>query len=104
MANSGGGYILIGVREINENSTGFFAQCKIPQPLLEALAASVGNRIEPPIQGLEVKDRSLQWDDKDITLVIVHIPLSISRPHGFQIAGCYQFRENGTTPTLENIP
>ena len=100
MANSGGGYILIGVREINEIAQDF---CTVQDSaaIVRSISGVCRHRIEPPIQGLEVKDRSLQWDDKDITLVIVHIPLSISRPHGFRSQGAINFVKRYDADTRE---
>ena len=61
MANAEGGYILIGVDEENE------------------------------IAKLEAKLHELRLQDKEYNLIIIHIPFSENRPHGFNSNGTLNF-------------
>ena len=90
MANADGGYILIGVSEKNKLATGF---CNVSEA--DKVAQSINGiclqSIKPRIWDLEVEPKSFQWDSKDITLVIVRIPASGTRPHGFLWKGSTNF-------------
>ncbi len=82
MANAEGGYIIIGISETNKLAQDFF-------PIDEAakLAQSINDiclkHIDPRIPNLEVEPYPLKWKNKDIELVIIHIPPSVRRPHSF---------------------
>ena len=82
MANAEGGYIIIGISETNKIAQDFF-------PINEAakLAQSINDiclqHIDPRIPNLEVKPYTVKWKNKDIKLVIIHIPPSGMRPHSF---------------------
>ncbi len=90
MANSEGGYILIGVDATDELATGF---CSVGEP--ERVAESINSIcldfIDPRIRGLEVKPRSITCNGNDITLVIIHIPPSEVRPHSILLENAIQF-------------
>ena len=82
MANAEGGYILIGVQE-----TAGLARDFLPVNNPDRIARSINSvclqSIEPRIPNLDVKTRSFEWNNKNITLVIIHIPPSDLRPHSF---------------------
>ena len=84
MANAEGGYILIGVSETNKIAQGLFSV-----PDAEKVAQSIRDTclqfIDPRIPNLEVEryPHPLEWRNKDIELVIIHIPPSEMRPHSF---------------------
>ncbi len=83
MANAEGGYILIGVDETNKIAQGFFNVFNA-----DRVATSIRDTclqfIEPRIPNLEVERYSLRWENKDIDLVVIHIPPSGIRPHSFK--------------------
>lgn len=90
MANAEGGYIIIGVDEEN----------KIAQEFVDILdAARKADSIEkichqhilPRIAKLEVKPHELTLADKTYNLIIIHIPFSENRPHGFNSNGTLNF-------------
>ena len=82
MANAEGGYIFIGVQEKSGRAQDF---CTIDKP--DSIAQSINDiclqYITPRIQNLEVKQRSFEWNGEEINLVIIHIPPSGLRRHGF---------------------
>lgn len=90
MANADGGYILIGVSEKNKLATGF---CNVSEAdkVVQSINGICLQSIKPRIWPLEVGPKSFQWDSKDITLVIVRIPASEQRPHGFLWKGSTNF-------------
>lgn len=100
MANAEGGYIFIGIQEDNGMAQGF---CPLNKP--EKIANDVRNicrqSIEPAIQHLDVKTRSLEWNGKAVTLVIIHIPPSAQRPHGFKWKGTINFVRRYEDQTTE---
>lgn len=83
MANAEGGYILIGVDEKNKIAQSFFTV-----PDAGKVATSIRDIclqfIDPRIQNLEVERYAMKWRNKDIDLVIIHIPPSGIRPHSFK--------------------
>ena len=92
MANTEGGYILIGVSETNKIAHGFFTV-----PDTNKVATSIRDTclqfIDPRIPNLEVELSSFQWNDNEITLVIIHIPPSEMHPHSFKWGGSTKFCE-----------
>ena len=90
MANAEGGYIFIGIQEEDGIAQGFFSVDKFEE--IENDVRNVCRQsIEPAIQHLEVKTRTFEWNGKDVTLVIIHIPPSDFRPHGFRWKGSINF-------------
>ena len=85
MANAEGGYILIGVDEKNKIAQGFFTV-----PDADKVAISIRDTclqsVDPRIPNFEVMryPHPLEWKNKDIELVIIHIPPSEARPHSFR--------------------
>ena len=90
MANTQGGYILIGVRAKNEVAHKF-CTVRDSADVVKSISGVCRHRIEPPIQNLEVEERSFKSEGKDITLVIIHIPPSDFIPHGFKLKGSINF-------------
>lgn len=90
MANTDGGYILIGVSEENKVAKGFF-----PVSDADRIAQSINGiclqHIDPRIRNLDVGPKSLQWNGTDIKLVIIRIPPSGTRPHSFTWKGSTNF-------------
>lgn len=83
MANAEGGYILIGVNEQDKIAQGFFSVCN-PEKVAQSIRDICHQYIDRRILNLEVELRKFQWNSKDITLVIIHIPPSEIGPHGFK--------------------
>ena len=100
MANAEGGYILIGVDEKAGLAQGF-VNVTNPKQIARSIRGICLSRIDPPIENLQVVDRSFEYDGKDISLVIVHIPPSESRPHGFKSQGYMSFVKRYDTDTRE---
>ena len=83
IANAEGGYILIGVREESKIAQNFFTVDNAPS-VAQSINAICLQYIDPRIPNLEVERYPLKWQDKDIDLVIIHIPPSGMRPHSFE--------------------
>lgn len=83
MANSDGGYILIGVREENKIAQDFFTVDNAAS-IAQSINAICLQYIDPRIPNLEVEPYSLTWQNRDIELVIIHIPASGMQPHSFK--------------------
>ena len=90
MANAEGGYILIGVGEEDK-----IAQRFVDIPETERKVESIHNtchqHIVPRIAKLDVKPHRLRLPDKAYNLIIIHIPFSENRPHGFNSRGTLNF-------------
>ena len=100
MANAEDGYIFIGVDEKNGLAQGFF-NVDNPKRVVQSIRGICLRRIDPPIRNLQVAERPIEWDGKGITLVIVHIPPSDFRPHGFKPNGSTNFVKRYGTDTSE---
>ncbi len=83
MANAEGGYIIIGISEKNKIAQGF---CPVPDAvnIAKSIKGICLQNIDPRIPNFEVEPCSLKWNNKDIDLVIIHIPQSGMRPHSFK--------------------
>ena len=90
MANAEGGYIFIGIQEKHEIAQGFFTVTN-PDQIVEDVSNVCRQSIEPAIQHLDVKKRSFEWHGAQVTLVVIHIPPSEMRPHGFKWKGSFNF-------------
>ena len=90
MANAEGGYILIGVQEKAGIAQGFFP-VKNADKIAQSIYSVCLESIDPRIRNLEVKTRSFEWKGKNISLVVIHIPPSDLRPHGFRWKGSTNF-------------
>lgn len=90
MANAEGGYILIGVDESNKIARGFFC---VPDAEKQAkiIYDTCHQYIVPRIARLEVKTCNLKWQNRHFDLIIIHIPFSENRPHGFDSNGTLNF-------------
>ena len=100
MANAEGGYILIGVSEKNDIAQGFFTVPEV-EKVIRRISEICRDFIDPSIPDLEVKEHNLQWNQKGITLVIIRIPLSEKRPHGFRSKGTNNFVRRHVDGTKE---
>lgn len=100
MANTEGGYILIGVDE-KSGLAQRFVNVANPAQIAKSIRNTCLHRIEPPLQNLQVAERTFECDGKDITLVIVHVPPSDFRPHGFKSQGSINFVKRYDTDTRE---
>ncbi len=100
MANAEGGYILIGVREDNKVAQDFFTVSDAIK-VAQRIKSICQQYIDTPILNLEVESypHPLQWKNTNIELVIIHIPPSERKPHGFRSRGTINFvkRDGDTT-------
>lgn len=100
MANAEGGYIFIGIEaedeiaqrlndvtEADRKADSIFDVCK--------------NTITPPIIGLEVKPYEVCYQDEIFNLIIIRIPFSENRPHGFNSRGSLNFVKRYGEKTIE---
>lgn len=90
MANAEGGYILIGVQEKDKIAQGFF---DVPdaESEVDSIYKTCHQHINPPITKLEVKPRKLRLPNREVNLIVIHIPFSENRPHGFNLRGTLNF-------------
>ena len=90
MANAEGGYILIGVEAEDEIAQRFH---DIPEAdkKADSIYDICRKIITPSIIGLEVKPYKLSLQDEIFNLIIIHIPFSENRPHGFNSRGTLNF-------------
>lgn len=90
MANAEGGYILIGVSERNKIAHKFV---EIPDAAKKAdsIYKTCQQHVLPCIAKLEVKPYKLTWLRQEYNIIIIHIPFSENRPHGFNSNGTLNF-------------
>lgn len=102
MANAEGGYILIGVSEKNKIARSFFTVSDVTK-VAQSIKSICQQYIDAPILNLEVEQypHPLQWKDRNIELVIIHIPPSERKPHGFQWKGTTNFVKRDADATRE---
>ena len=102
MANADGGYILIGVDEKNKIAQDFFT---VPDAakVAQSIKSICLQYIDAPILNLEVEryPYPLQWKNTSIELVIIHIPPSERKPHGFRSKGTINFVKRDGDATRE---
>ena len=93
MANAEGGYILIGVYadEDDNNIAQEFFDISDAKDKVKSIRDTCHDRIRPPIAKLEVKRHELRSQGKEFNLIIIHIPFSENRPHGFISQGTLNF-------------
>ncbi len=82
MANAEGGYIIIGISEKNKLAQDFF-HIDDAAKLAQSINGVCLQHIDPRIPNLEVEPYPLKWKNKNIELIIIHIPPSGMRPHSF---------------------
>ena len=90
MANAEGGYILIGVGEENKIAQRF-VDISDTERKVESIHNTCHQHIVPRIAKLDVKPYKLRLPDKAYNLIIIHIPFSENRPHGFNSRGALNF-------------
>ena len=102
MANAEGGYIIIGISEKNKVAQGFFSIDDAAK-LAQSIKSICLQHIDPPILNLEIEryPHPLQWKNENIELVIIHIPPSERRPHGFRSKGTINFVKRDADVTRE---
>lgn len=90
MANAEGGYIVIGVHEEDNIAQRFF---NVPNAEREAKSIydTCHQYIAPRIAKLEVEHYRLNTLEQEFNLIIIHIPFSENRPHGFNSNGTLNF-------------
>ena len=100
MANAEGGYILIGVEAEDEIAQRFH---DIPEAdkKADSIYDICRKIITPSIIGLEVKPYKLSLQDEIFNLIIIHIPFSENRPHGFNSRGTLNFVKRYGETTIE---
>ncbi len=100
MANADGGYVLIGVDEKDKIAQGFFTVSDADKVAI-SIRDTCLQFIDPRIPNLEVELSSFQWNDNEITLVIIHIPPSEMHPHSFKWGGSTNFVKRYNDVTRE---
>ncbi len=100
MANAEGGYILIGVDEEDEVAQRFSDISDAKNKSL-SIYDTCRKFITPPIADLEVKSRKLSFQGNIFNLIIIHIPFSENRPHGFNSKGTLNFVKRYGDTTIE---
>ena len=90
MANAEGGYILIGVDE-EDKIAQKFVDILDAERKADSIYKTCHQHILPRITKLEVKPHSLRLPNKEYNLIIIHIPFSENRPHGFNSNGTLNF-------------
>ena len=100
MANAEGGHILIGVREENKVAQDFFTIDDAANVAQSIIGVCLQN-IDPRIPNLEVEPYSLRWKNRNIDLVVIHIPPSEMRPHSFIWKGTTNFVKRYNDVTRE---
>lgn len=100
MANAEGGYILIGVSETNKIAQGFFT-INDAANVSQSINGVCLQNIDPRIPNLEVEPYSLQWGNRNVDLVVIHIPPSEMRPHSFRWGGATNFVKRYADVTRE---
>ncbi len=100
MANDVGGYILIGVDEEDEVAQRFW---DIPDAdrKADSIFDTCRKLITPPIIDLDVKPYKLSFQDEILNLIIIRVPFSENRPHGFNSRGTLNFVKRYGETTIE---
>lgn len=90
MANAEGGYIVIGVHEEDKIAHSFF---NVPDAEREAKSIydTCHQYIVPRIAKLEIEPYNLRWQEQEYNLIVIGIPFSENRPHGFNSNGTLNF-------------
>ena len=100
IANAEGGYILIGVYEKDKVAQRFINVSDVEREA-ESIYDICHQHIVPRIAKLEVKTRKLRWQGEIFNLIIIHIPFSENRPHGFHSKGTLNFVKRYADTTKE---
>ena len=90
-ADSEVGYILIGIDADNNNIAREFFDISDAKNKAKSIYDTCLQHIKPRIAKLEVESRSLEWQNQEYNLIIIHIPFSENRPHGFDSNGTLNF-------------
>ena len=102
MANADGGYIFIGVHEEGKIAQDFFT-ISDAATVAQSIKSICLQYIDPPIPNLEVEryPYPFPWKNTNIELVIIHIPPSERKPHGFRSRGTINFVKRDGDATRE---
>ena len=90
MANAEGGYILIGVDEKNKIAKEF-VDILDADGKADSIYKTCQQHIVTRIVKLKVKPYKLRLSAREVNLIIIHIPFSENRPHGFNSNGTLNF-------------
>lgn len=90
MANAEGGYILIGVVEENKIAKKFVDIHEVERKA-DSIYKICHQHILPRITKLEVKPYKLTLLGQEYNIIIINIPFSENRPHGFNSNGALNF-------------
>ncbi len=82
-ANSQGGHIVLGVIEENDVAVGFIDIAK-PEDEIDHIRDNCLSKITPQVPGLNFAAIRVTFAAKQSTVVVVHIPPSGVRPHGYR--------------------
>jgi hypothetical protein len=87
MANTAGGVLLIGVEEKGERAVGIpgIALENGDRDPMERYERMLRDRIEPPIQGIQIKAIPVGKEGKKV--IAIGVPTSMSRPHRTKVSG-----------------
>jgi predicted HTH transcriptional regulator len=87
MANTAGGVLLIGVEENGERAIGIpgIALENGDRDPMERYERMLRDRIEPPIQGIQIKSIPVGKDGNYV--IAIGVPTSMSRPHRTKVSG-----------------
>ena len=80
MANGGGGYLIIGVRDDGHGRAQAFAEPALmgsPDSMLRAIRSLSHDHISERIEGIEIRRRDVNGN----TVIIARVPVSGRRPH-----------------------
>ena len=91
MANAEGGYILIGVNEDNNKIAQNFINIPDTKEKANSISDICYQHIDPRILFLDVEPYTLRFEDIYYNLIIIRIPFSVKRPHGFRSNGTLNF-------------
>ena len=100
MANGGGGYLIIGVRDDGHGQAQCFAEPALmekPDSMVKSIRSLCHAYISEPIDGLEIRTHDVEGN----TLIIVRTPVSGRRPHMVTFQGHTNFHirdEDGNRP------
>ena len=100
MANAEGGYIVIGIQETGKIAQRFF-NISDAEREAKSIYDICHQYIVPRIARLEVTPHNLRWQNQEYNLIIIHIPFSEIRPHGFNSNGTLNFVKRYADVTKE---
>ena len=91
MANAEGGYILVGVNVDHNKTAHSFIDIPNATDKADSISEICYHHIDPRILFLDVEQYTLRFEQTYYNLIIIHIPFSVKRPHGFRSNGTFNF-------------